>query len=56
VLLAPGERCEVIVDFGALAPGAELTLRNGLGSGPTADVMRFRVTVAAATTAGSRRS
>ena len=44
VLLAPGERCEVIVDFGALAPGAELTLRNGLGSGPTADVMRFRVT------------
>jgi spore coat protein A, manganese oxidase len=44
VLLAPGERCEVIVDFGAVAPGTEVTLRNGLGSGRTADVMRFRVT------------
>jgi spore coat protein A len=44
VLLSPGERCEVVVDFGVVAPGTELTLRNGLGSGPTADVMRFRVT------------
>jgi spore coat protein A len=44
MLLAPGERCEVIVDFGAVGPGTELTLRNSLGSGPTADVMRFRVT------------
>ena len=43
VLLAPGERCEVVVDFGAFAPGTEVTLRNGLGSGRTADVMRFRV-------------
>jgi spore coat protein A len=44
VLLAPGERCEVIVDFGAFSPGTEITLRNGLGSGRTADVMRFRIT------------
>jgi spore coat protein A, manganese oxidase len=44
VLLAPGERCEIVVDFAAAGPGAELTLRNGLGSGPTAEVMRFRVT------------
>jgi spore coat protein A len=43
-LLTPGERCEVVVDFGAFAPGREITLRNALGSGPTADVMRFRVT------------
>jgi len=33
-----------VVDFGVVAPGTELTLRNGLGSGSTADVMRFRVT------------
>jgi spore coat protein A, manganese oxidase len=44
VLLAPGERCEVVVDFGAVAPGTELTLRNGLGAGDAGEVMRFRVT------------
>jgi spore coat protein A len=44
VLLAPGERSDVIVDFSALAPGAEVTLRNGLGTGNTREVMRFRVT------------
>ena len=44
VLLAPGERCEIVVDFGAFAPGDEATLRNGLGSGDTREVMRFRVT------------
>jgi spore coat protein A, manganese oxidase len=44
VLLAPGERCDVVVDFAAFAPGAEVTLRNGLGSGRTSEVMRFRVT------------
>jgi hypothetical protein len=27
-----------------VSTAAEITLRNGLGSGPTADVMRFRVT------------
>ncbi|GAA1563178.1 multicopper oxidase family protein [Dactylosporangium maewongense] len=44
VLLAPGERCELVVDFAAFPPGTEITLRNSLGSGGTADVMRFRVT------------
>jgi spore coat protein A len=44
VLLAPGERCEVIVDFAAFAPGAQVTLRNSLGTGNTREVMRFRVT------------
>jgi len=43
VLLAPGERCEVVVDFGAFAPGTDLTLRNGLGAGGTREVLRFRV-------------
>jgi spore coat protein A len=41
VLLAPGERCEVVVDFAAFPPGAEVTLRDGLGAG---GVMRFLVT------------
>jgi FtsP/CotA-like multicopper oxidase with cupredoxin domain len=43
-LLAPGERCEFVVDFAAFAPGTDVTLRNGLGSGRTAGVMRFQVT------------
>jgi spore coat protein A len=47
VLLSPGERCEVVVDFSTLAHGAELTLRNALGSGRTGAVMRFRVTARA---------
>src|SRR5207253_1684852 len=29
-------------------PGTEITLRNGLGAGSTADVMRFRVTTSGA--------
>jgi spore coat protein A len=44
LVLAPGERCDVIVDFAAFPPGSEATLRNDLGAGPTTDVMRFRVT------------
>ncbi|HEX5996312.1 MAG TPA: hypothetical protein VFY84_14320, partial [Jiangellales bacterium] len=44
VLLAPGERCEVIVDFAAFPPGTQVTVRNGLGTGNTREVMRFRVT------------
>jgi spore coat protein A len=44
VVLAPGERCEVVLDFAAFAPGAEVTLRNSLGTGNTREVMRFRVT------------
>jgi spore coat protein A len=42
--IAPGERFDVVVDFSAQRPGAELTMLNKLGSGSTAQVMRFRVT------------
>jgi spore coat protein A len=44
IVLAPGERFDVVVDFSGHRPGTEMTLRNGLGAGSTADVMRFRVT------------
>ncbi|HET6530907.1 MAG TPA: multicopper oxidase domain-containing protein [Actinoplanes sp.] len=44
VLLAPGERSEIVVDFAAFPAGTEVTMRNGLGSGSTGAVMRFRVT------------
>ena len=42
--MAPGERFDVIVDFSGQRPGTTLTVHNGLGSGPTASVLRFRVT------------
>jgi FtsP/CotA-like multicopper oxidase with cupredoxin domain len=41
--LAPAERYDVVVDFGAFPVGTEVTLTNALGSGPTDAVMRFRV-------------
>ena len=41
--IAPGERFDVIVDFSAVAVGTEVTMVNGLGSGGTADIMRFVV-------------
>jgi spore coat protein A len=44
VLLAPGERADVIADFTGLPAGAEVTMANTLGEGPTADVMRFVIT------------
>ncbi|MEU4158713.1 multicopper oxidase family protein [Actinoplanes sp. NPDC026670] len=44
VLLAPGERADVIADFTGLPAGAEVTMTNTLGEGPTADVMRFVIT------------
>ncbi|SDS23967.1 spore coat protein A [Friedmanniella luteola] len=43
VPLAPAERYEVLVDFGAYPVGTEVTLTNALGTGPTDAVMRFRV-------------
>lgn len=42
--ISQGERFDVVVDFGRLAVGESVTLRNTLGSGGTGDVMRFRVT------------
>lgn len=41
--LAPGERCDVVVDLGRVAVGTEVTVVNLLGTGPTRDVLRFRV-------------
>ncbi|HEV3355456.1 MAG TPA: multicopper oxidase family protein [Pseudonocardiaceae bacterium] len=41
--MAPAERFDVIVDFGRYAPGTEVVLANGFGSGSTAVVMKFRV-------------
>ncbi len=41
--LAPGERFDVVVDLGLVPVGTEVTMRNDLGAGTTADVMRFRV-------------
>lgn len=43
LLLSPGERVEVVVDFGKARVGAQIVLRNTLGSGRTADIMRFDV-------------
>jgi spore coat protein A, manganese oxidase len=46
--MAPGERFDVVLDFSGQRPGTTLTVQNGLGSGATASVMRFRVTRRAA--------
>jgi spore coat protein A, manganese oxidase len=44
ILLAPAERADVVVDFRRLRAGTQVELRNGLGTGTTATVMRFDVT------------
>ena len=41
--LAPAERFDLLVDFRSLQPGAQVRVVNDLGSGTTADVMRFDV-------------
>ncbi|WP_199509706.1 multicopper oxidase family protein [Nucisporomicrobium flavum] len=47
VELAPGQRCDVVVDFARYGPGREVTLRNQFGDRTTGVVMRFRVSGAA---------
>ncbi|GAA0929505.1 multicopper oxidase family protein [Nonomuraea longicatena] len=47
VRLAPGERADVVVDFSAYPVGGQVELRNLLGEGPQAQVMRFVVDRAA---------
>ncbi|MEV7802177.1 multicopper oxidase domain-containing protein [Microbispora sp. NPDC088329] len=42
--LAPGERFDVVVDFSRYRQGTKVRLVNRLGSGSTAEVMRFDVT------------
>jgi spore coat protein A len=48
VPLAPAERVDVIVDFRRLRAGTQVRLTNGLGTGDTAEVVRFDVTRATA--------
>jgi spore coat protein A len=43
VTLASAERADVIVDFGAYPVGTVVTVRNELGTGSAATVLRFRV-------------
>jgi FtsP/CotA-like multicopper oxidase with cupredoxin domain len=44
ILISPGERYDVVVDFGAFPVGTEVTLVNTLGAGPAGEIMRFAVT------------
>ncbi|MFF4156520.1 multicopper oxidase domain-containing protein [Streptomyces sp. NPDC001678] len=41
--MAPGERCDVVVDFADFPVGSRITLRNGVAEGGMRDVMRFHV-------------
>jgi spore coat protein A, manganese oxidase len=41
--LAPGQRFDVVVDFGRYRAGQRVVLRNDFGDGPTERVMRFDV-------------
>ena len=43
VRIAPAERFDVVVDFSRYPVGTEVDLRNSLGDGGTAQVLRFRV-------------
>ena len=43
LLVSPGERFEVVVDFSKYRVGSQTVLRNTLGSGRTYDIMRFDV-------------
>jgi spore coat protein A, manganese oxidase len=43
VLIAQAERFDVIVDFSRYPVGTEVTLKNRVGEGATADIMQFRV-------------
>jgi spore coat protein A len=43
IIVAPGERYDVVADFGVLPVGTEATLVNDFGTGGTAEVMRFAV-------------
>ncbi|HLR86083.1 MAG TPA: multicopper oxidase family protein [Nocardioidaceae bacterium] len=44
IITAPAERFDVVIDFSKYAVGDTITMRNDLGDGSTANVMRFRVT------------
>lgn len=42
--IASAERFDIIIDFSRYAPGTTVTMTNGLGTGPTSEIMRFTVT------------
>ena len=42
--IAQAERFDMIIDFSNYDMGTEVTLKNRMGEGRTADVMRFRIT------------
>jgi spore coat protein A len=44
ILVTPGERYDLLVDFAAYRPGTTVLLRNADGDGPSEYVMRFDVT------------
>jgi spore coat protein A, manganese oxidase len=41
--IAPAERFDVVIDFSEYAVGTDVTLKNRIGEGSTAQLMRFRV-------------
>ncbi|KNX39401.1 hypothetical protein VV01_11360 [Luteipulveratus halotolerans] len=43
ITLAPAERADVVVDLSQVPVGTKVTMRNGLGSGGTAQVMQLHV-------------
>jgi FtsP/CotA-like multicopper oxidase with cupredoxin domain len=47
LVVAAGERFDLVIDFSAVPVGTDVTVTNLLGSGRTTDVMRFRVVRAA---------
>jgi spore coat protein A len=44
IRIAQAERFDVVIDFSKYSVGEEVTLKNRMGEGKTADVMRFRIT------------
>lgn len=43
ITLTPAERVDIVIDFSSIPVGESLVLRNLLGSGDTADIVRFDV-------------
>lgn len=43
ILIAPGERYDLLIDFAGYSPGTRVQLRNTLEDGPTSFVMRFDI-------------
>ncbi|MDI5971621.1 multicopper oxidase domain-containing protein [Streptomyces sp. SL13] len=48
VVLSPGERADIVIDFSTYAPGTSVVLQNLAGTGDPAEIMRFDVVAAKA--------